>query len=72
VFKTLITVSTLTILAGGSLLLAGCASDKSAQPTNQPYGLTGSSAQNPSQNPKNFDSKGHYRPELDGRYANGQ
>ena len=51
-FKTLITVSTLTILAGGSLLLAGCASDKSAQPTNQPYGLTGSSDQNPAQFPK--------------------
>jgi hypothetical protein len=63
-FKKLLSVTVLGMLAGGSLFTVGCASEKSAQTGDRPYALTGRADQDPTKNPNNYDSKGHYRPDF--------
>jgi hypothetical protein len=58
--RKLFTIAALGIATSASLLAVGCASDNAS---NQPYGVTGTSADNPSRNPRYQDSKGHYHSE---------
>ena len=57
----LFTLATLGILTTTGLVASGCAtSNTSDKPA---YGLTGTSSQDPSRDPRYQDSKGHYRSE---------
>jgi hypothetical protein len=61
-FKKLLSVAVLGIAASTSLFAVGCASDSQKE-----YSVTGdqNSSRPAWQDPRNQDSKGHYRPELE-------
>jgi hypothetical protein len=61
--KKILTVAAFGVLASGSLVLAGCSTTQPAK-SDQPYALTGRNEQDPTRDPKNYDSKGHYRPDF--------